>query len=706
MLRDTCLSFLAVLVVLTGHGTLGFSPIALMRLRPSHPIDSTSRARSFPLTANSNNSSNNSKRSKKPNSNLKPKGAPAEDSGGPVGERPNWIEPTDESVANSNNKYDICLQGSSFQVGPLTARIYTALTDRVKLTGDADAAFYRAIAMEMAAHQAVAVALRQQGLELISANTKQEETAIIYDSIESIRLQLSNLTPYEKTVNPPTCTSWADASVAYLVGDSFDFTMRGVAAEQRRLTTQDLLQSLDPDGSFAEQAAQAGIQVPTDTDELKVIADDFDDAQEDGDWAESQAQSLAEMTKENVRRTEAVPVSAATLEQAFAGTPARGYRVLSAAALSSTPLMQDEKKFAPTAMHVMDALVSHGCVLVDVTNGGVHMDQAVVLANMWQATEAFFATDDSSSSMEQGMVTAAETGSTHAKVGYASYDSGNMQFLETRLDRSSGALVPEEARSVLGAASCEALKKAFALVAGVSKDVVRLTVAASSVEAGALSGDAASEAARLLASELMDDGQALSSGTTIEHAESSVSMSPHRLCRYSNDNESEKKSKAKHPTREVFGAHTDSTFITAVPVAAVSGLEVYDEDQEQWYRPEKAARKQWQEEQTSAGKDPEAWTETSSDGVEVPWHARFVVLMPGELLQLVTRNEVPAAVHRVVATEGKASRLSAPILLRGRSGTKLDIARYMGSTQGDMLLEECSGMTIEQIHDAQQPTFQ
>jgi isopenicillin N synthase-like dioxygenase len=71
-------------------------------------------------------------------------------------------------------------------------------------------------------------------------------------------------------------------------------------------------------------------------------------------------------------------------------------------------------------------------------------------------------------------------------------------------------------------------------------------------------------------------------------------------------------------------------------------------------------------------------------------------------LQLATRNEVPAAVHRVVATEGKASRLSAPILLRGRSGMTLDIKRYLGSTGGDPLLEEVSGMTIEQIHDSMQ----
>jgi hypothetical protein len=110
--------------------------------------------------------------------------------------------------------------------------------------------------------------------------------------------------------------------------------------------------------------------------------------------------------------------------------------------------------------------------------------------------------------MPQGMVTDAETGSSHAKVGYVSYDNGtNMQFLETRLERSSGMLLPEQARTILGTNSCKALQEAFGLVASASKDIVRLTVAASSVEMGVMEGDAAFKAAALLlANELVDDG--------------------------------------------------------------------------------------------------------------------------------------------------------------------------------------------------------
>ena len=171
----------------------------------------------------------------------------------------------------------------------------------------------------------------------------------------------------------------------------------------------------------------------------------------------------------------------------------------------------------------MDALVSHGCLVVDVTDGGVHMDRAVVLKDMWQAAADFFRQQDREAehegTMPQGMVTVAETGSSHAKVGYASYDNGNLQFLETRLERSSGVLLPKQAQSILGTRGCEALQEAFGVVASAGKDIVRLTVAASSVEAGVLMADFASKAALLLANELVDDSRAILKRADIEHSE-------------------------------------------------------------------------------------------------------------------------------------------------------------------------------------------
>lgn len=145
-----------------------------------------------------------------------------------------------------------------------------------------------------------------------------------------------------------------------------------------------------------------------------------------------------------------------------------------------------------------------------------------------------------------------------------------------------------------------------------------------------------------------------------------------------------------------------------VPVAAVSGLEVFDEGADQWYRPELNARRHWRAMRVSKGDDPDAFTETvqvqpSTNTTQIiPWHSRYLVLMPGELLQITSGDEVTATVHRVVASSRSAARLSAPFLLRGRPGTILDCNRYLGGTGRSDLLDSCHGMTIEAIHDALQ----
>jgi hypothetical protein len=359
-------------------------------------------------------------------------------------------------------------------------------------------------------------------------------------------------------------------------------------------------------------------------------------------------------------------------------------------------------------MHVMNALVSHGVLLVDLTDGGASFKSAKVMANMWKTADSFFDKVDDEQSLEKlpGMTTVMETGSQHAKVGYACSDNGSTKFLETRIERKTGALLPAEAIDILGEDGVSSLKKAFDIVAQVGKDVVRITTAASNIEHGAFSQQTkndkdrkiqASQAATLMANELVDDGKHLGDTAKIEHNEGSVSMSPHRLCSYSNNKEGD-----NGPAREVFGAHVDASFITAVPVAAVSGLEVYDEEAEKWYRPELKARKHWEQEQSVRDKDPTALVE-DIDGEDLPWHARYVCIMAGEILQVATRDEVSACVHRVVAAKNRP-RLSAPILLRPRSGTKFLADRYLGGSLGNPLIEECDGMTMEEIFNATQPS--
>jgi hypothetical protein len=306
------------------------------------------------------------------------------------------------------------------------------------------------------------------------------------------------------------------------------------------------------------------------------------------------------------------------------------------------------------------------------------------------------------------MTTVMETGSQHAKVGYAAYDNESTRFLETRTERQSRMLLPIEASQVLGEDGTKAIQSAFDVVASMGQDVVRIATAASNMEHGGFSDQGSerdraiksSQAATLMARELVDDGKPLPATAKIEHSEGSVSMSPHRLCSYK-----EGQADAENPAREVFGAHVDASFVTIVPVAAISGLEVYDEEAEQWYRPELKARQHWEAEAVRRGGDPSALTEAVDGGV-IPWHARYILVLPGEYMQVTTRDEVSAAIHRVVAAKGRPPRMSSPILLRPRPGTKFLADRYLGGTVGNALLEECDGMTMEDVFSALQPSFQ
>ena len=384
----------------------------------------------------------------------------------------------------------------------------------------------------------------------------------------------------------------------------------------------------------------------------------------------------------------------------------------------------------------MDSLANHGCLIVDLTDGDTSTEDAIIMSKMWETTSLFFEkvmTDETIRNSVPSMKEAEGVGSSHAMVGFASFKDGDNQFLETRIRRSDGALLPSETCTIVGEAGARSLVDAFHIMAEVGKDIVRIVTAASNVDANAFAASGsssafsqgeegspsiaglsfdeasisgfvdedsnpsredmkrakmlASNAALLLAEELIDDGKPLLSDE-IQHNEGPVSMSPHRMCRYSNNNKS---SNNKENISEVFGAHTDTSFVTIVPAAKVSGLEVFDEDSLQWYRPELNARKH------AKKLDPIG----NMDGL-FPWHSRFLVVMPGELLQLTSRNNIPAAVHRVVATV-ETPRLSAPVLLRARPGTKMDVERYMGSLEkADNLLLGSNGMKMEEIHDALQ----
>lgn len=93
------------------------------------------------------------------------------------------------------------------------------------------------------------------------------------------------------------------------------------------------------------------------------------------------------------------------------------------------------------------------------------------------------------------------------------------------------------------------------------------------------------------------------------------------------------------------GAHTDTTFLTVIPCASAPGLEILQPSTGRWLRPEAAG-------DCEAGSD--------------------VMLLAGELLQVLGQGQYKAAVHRVVRPAGLPDpRVSTPLLVRGKSSVSI-----------------------------------
>ncbi|KAL9190612.1 hypothetical protein ACHAXT_000318 [Thalassiosira profunda] len=607
---------------------------------------------------------------------------------------------------------DVGIDGDTFGTAALSRRMHEALMQVAASkfpSGIPDdlVEVYLLYAMDATAKEAVRVAMDSNGYTLnLEGEAMQDEGA--WGQVDAVALL--DPTTGKTTTGEDGAESYASfmeaiANGGWEPGEGYSFVVREVPARKKAMDLEALLRAIDPDGTLWDEAKAQGILMP---------------GEEVG--------SLKELAAECDQRVNAAPREATDEEGAYRGGTSKGYNVISRKALLAENRSADGAEDPKTLLHVMDALANHGCLVVDLTDGDEEPEEANAMAGMWDATAAFFDAVTSEEAADLPPMQVAEgVGSSHAVVGFASFKDGDNQFLETRLRRADGALLPEETTAIIGEDGARSMVDAFHIMASVGKDIVRIATAASSAEANAfvtegstiVSGDddgapslaglsfeeasvsgladddgpsdedvrrgaiAASEAATLLTEEIVDDGRPLRNAE-IEHGEGPVSMSPHRMCRYSNDNDS------KAAASEIFGAHTDTSFVTIVPAAEVSGLEVFDEDALQWYRPELRARTH------AKSLDPKM-------DKPFPWHSRYLVVMPGELLQLTTRNNVPAAVHRVVAATDRP-RLSAPVLLRARPGTTMDVDRYLGRMGGaDGLLKESDGVKMEEIHDALQP---
>lgn len=686
---------------------------------------------------------------------------------------------------NTNNQatqdiegyYDLGIHGVSFQTGPLSLRMYNALLSMaskrfqheqgtMKLPLELEH-IYKMYSMDMTAKEAVKAALDQNGLELAlgsrvssmddlsqgcdQQHLQEEEYWGDVDTIQLIAHRKSSHDQMEdmKVIGDYDSFDSAVRNGNWEPGETFNFIIRNVPARLKGFDIGKLLQSFDANGVYRNKNSKESEASPS---------------------ASVDIYSLKDVGIQNERRSNNAPCHISDNQSVYRGDSSQGYDILHRSDLLLDSRNRNGSENSATTMHLMDSLISHGCVLVDLTDGGTSYMHAYKIAKMWNTTRCFFDEipkdeDGVKKRLLPGIRLVEGTKSAHSVVGYASYDEGAMKFLETRIVQSKDAtsdrrnIIPHEAVDMLGGDQVvKHFVEAFDILAHVGKDIVRMAVAATNSQHGAFAQTKqkdnfydlklCSDAADILVQELIDDGKSFLNGKSSARRDHGtyVSMSPHRLCRYkarannTNQNNDEKISQEENgELEEIFGAHTDTSFITLVPVAAISGLEIFDEHANKWLRPELLARDWWEDEQIMRGADPSAMTESiqillankneeeeddddSIVNVDIPWHCRYVVAMPGDLLQIVTRNEIVSAVHRVVSSttmndeenkdgvkDGRTAdgdaRLSCPVLLRARSDMVMNASKYFGTdeTTWNTILKESDGMTMDDIHNALQP---
>jgi hypothetical protein len=95
------------------------------------------------------------------------------------------------------------------------------------------------------------------------------------------------------------------------------------------LSTEELVQALDPDGKLREEA---GEDAAPDEEALLSIFD------------ESDINSLAELASDNIKRSENAPRGATVESEAFAGLDSNGYRVINRSDLLAASRNDDESE--------------------------------------------------------------------------------------------------------------------------------------------------------------------------------------------------------------------------------------------------------------------------------------------------------------------------------------------------------------------------
>jgi len=231
-------------------------------------------------------------------------------------------------------------------------------------------------------------------------------------------------------------------------------------------------------------------------------------------------------------------------------------------------------------------------------------------------------------------------------------------YVETTINRSNGNLDPEGFSGIVGREHYQHALNAHRLLENLGEDVAAIMVSAT--------GGVTPRKSRELVRKVSDDGTDMGF-----RDETPSSCSVHRLSQYVVLAEGDGNSDVSDNggLEEVLRSHTDWTVATIVPVSDIAGLEIWQPSTRSWIRPELTAKRHWEMRLQYPGAD-----DASS------WNSRYVVVMAGKWLQILTNGGIESAIHRVVSIRGER-RMSAPFFLRPRQTVPLGVQREFGEAK-------------------------
>lgn len=219
----------------------------------------------------------------------------------------NWIErseptglrPVEEEDLGVPADYALSVDGETFGVGPLCARVHDALLGMARArfpTGNVPPSLlpvYAGFAMDSAVKEAVEAALKQSGPEFAPEDDDVDDEEAKssprdWSDVERVTLDRTD----ESFESFEACV----AAGGWTPGDSFSFVVRGVRAKQQALDLSALLAQLDPSEAVREEL-ESRPDRPLDFDDYDVVF-----ADETPDFA-----SLAELAEDNKRRCDEAP---------------------------------------------------------------------------------------------------------------------------------------------------------------------------------------------------------------------------------------------------------------------------------------------------------------------------------------------------------------------------------------------------------------